>query len=181
MGFFSDGFWLLGLEDFFGSEDWDFFGVDFWDFLGVGLGEDFERDGDLLSDVEVDFFFEEELVFDGDFGLGRGLVEEDGLLTGLIVSRDLMKAAFFCASLISARRLDGSPQMQQRRTIKLMDFEVRTPKVSKPEFIFKTMRQLQIWGPIPEVSPAGRDSRSGLGKHGEAWTPPNAHTGARGR
>ena len=155
--------------------------MDFWDFLGVGLGEDFERRGDLLSDVEVDFFFEEELVFDGDFGLGRGLVEEDGLLTGLIVSRDLMKAAFFCASLISARRLDGSPQMQQRRTIKLMDFEVRTPKVSKPEFIFKTMRQLQIWGPIPEVSPAGRDSRSGLGKHGEAWTPPNAHTGARGR
>jgi hypothetical protein len=36
--------------------------------------------------------------------------------------------------------------MQKRRTIKLMDFEVRTPKVSKPEFIFKTMRQLQIWG-----------------------------------
>lgn len=140
------------------SETWDFFAVDFWDFLGVGLGEAFERRGDWLSGVDVDFFFEEELVFDGelffeeelffdgDFGLGRGLVEEDGLLTGLIVSRDLMKAAFFCASLISARRLDGSPQMQQRRTIKLMDFEVRTPKFSKPEFIFKTMRQLQIWG-----------------------------------
>jgi hypothetical protein len=146
------------LEDFFDSEFWDFFEVDFWDFLGVGLGEAFERRGDWLSDVDVDFFFEEELafdgelffeeelvfdvdfffeeelVFDGDFGLGRGLeVEvEDGLLTGLIVSRDLMKAAFFCASLISARRLDGSPQMQQRRTIKLMDFEVRTPKFSKP-------------------------------------------------
>jgi hypothetical protein len=138
--------------------------VDFWDFLGVGLGEAFERREDWLSGFDVDFFFEEEIVFDGelffeeelafdgelffdgDFGLGRGLVEEDGLLTGLIVSRDLMKAAFFCASLISARRLDGSPQMQQRRTIKLMDFEVRTPKFSKPEFIFKTMRQLQIWG-----------------------------------
>ena len=132
--------------------------MDFWDFLGVGLGEAFERREDWLSGVDVDFFFEEELVFDGelffeeelvfdgDFGLGRGLVEEDGLLTGLIVSRDLMKAAFFCASLISARRLDGSPQMQQRRTIKLMDFEVRTLKFSKPEFIFKTMRQLQIWG-----------------------------------
>ena len=132
--------------------------MDFWDFLGVGLGEAFERREDWLSGFDVDFFFEEEivfdgelffeeeLVFDGDFGLGRGLVAEDGLLTGLIVSRDLMKAAFFCASLISARRLDGSPQMQKRRTIKLMDFEVRTPKVSKPEFIFKTMRQLQIWG-----------------------------------
>ena len=138
--------------------------MDFWDFLGVGLGEAFERREDWLSGFDVDFFFEEEIVFDGelffeeelvldselffdgDFGLGRGLVEEDGLLTGLIVSRDLMKAAFFCASLISARRLDGSPQMQQRRTIKLMDFEVRTPKFSKPEFIFKTMRQLQIWG-----------------------------------
>lgn len=138
--------------------------MDFWDFLGVGLGEAFERREDWLSGFDVDFFFEEEIVFDGelffeeelafdgelffdgDFGLGRGLVEEDGLLTGLIVSRDLMKAAFFCASLISARRLDGSPQMQKRRTIKLMDFEVRTPKFSKPEFIFKTMRQLQIWG-----------------------------------
>ena len=138
--------------------------MDFWDFLGVGLGEAFERREDWLSGFDVDFFFEEEIVFDGelffeeelvldselffdgDFGLGRGLVEEDGLLTGLIVSRDLMKAAFFCASLISARRLDGSPQMQQRRTIKLMDFEVRTLKFSKPEFIFKTMRQLQIWG-----------------------------------
>lgn len=126
--------------------------MDFWDFLGVGLGEAFERREDWLSGFDVDFFFEEELAFDGelffdgDFGLGRGLEEEDGLLTGLIVSRDLMKAAFFCASLISARRLDGSPQMQQRRTIKLMDFEVRTPKFSKPEFIFKTMRQLQIWG-----------------------------------
>jgi hypothetical protein len=132
--------------------------------LGVGLGEAFERREDWLSGFDVDFFFEEEIVFDGelffeeelafdgelffdgDFGLGRGLVEEDGLLTGLIVSRDLMKAAFFCASLISARRLDGSPQMQKRRTIKLMDFEVRTLKFSKPEFIFKTMRQLQIWG-----------------------------------
>ena len=126
--------------------------MDFWDFLGVGLGEAFERREDWLSGFDVDFFFEEEIVFDGelffdgDFGLGRGLVEEDGLLTGLIVSRDLMKAAFFCASLISARRLDGSPQMQKRRTIKLMDFEVRTLKFSKPEFIFKTMRQLQIWG-----------------------------------
>ena len=138
--------------------------MDFWDFLGVGLGEAFERREDWLSGFDVDFFFEEEIVFDGelffeeelafdgelffdgDFGLGRGLEEEDGLLTGLIVSRDLMKAAFFCASLISARRLDGSPQMQKRRTIKLMDFEVRTPKFSKPEFIFKTMRQLQIWG-----------------------------------
>jgi hypothetical protein len=152
------------LEGFFDSETWDFFAVDFWDFLGVGLGEAFERREDWLSGFDVDFFFEEEIVFDGelffeeelvldselffdgDFGLGRGLVEEDGLLTGLIVSRDLMKAAFFCASLISARRLDGSPQMQKRRTIKLMDFEVRTPKFSKPEFIFKTMRQLQIWG-----------------------------------
>jgi hypothetical protein len=140
------------LEGFLDSETWDFFAVDFWDFLGVGLGEAFERREDWLSGFDVDFFFEEELVldselfFDGDFGLGRGLVEEDGLLTGLIVSRDLMKAAFFCASLISARRLDGSPQMQKRRTIKLMDFEVRTLKFSKPEFIFKTMRQLQIWG-----------------------------------
>ena len=152
------------MEDFFDSETWDFFAVDFWDFLGVGLGEAFERREDWLSGFDVDFFFEEEIVFDGelffeeelvldselffdgDFGLGRGLVEEDGLLTGLIVSRDLMKAAFFCASLISARRLDGSPQMQKRRTIKLMDFEVRTLKFSKPEFIFKTMRQLQIWG-----------------------------------
>jgi hypothetical protein len=152
------------LEVFFDSETWDFFAVDFWDFLGVGLGEAFERREDWLSGFDVDFFFEEEIVFDGelffeeelafdgelffdgDFGLGRGLEEEDGLLTGLIVSRDLMKAAFFCASLISARRLDGSPQMQKRRTIKLMDFEVRTLKFSKPEFIFKTMRQLQIWG-----------------------------------
>lgn len=152
------------MEGFFDSETWDFFAVDFWDFLGVGLGEAFERREDWLSGFDVDFFFEEEIVFDGelffeeelafdgelffdgDFGLGRGLEEEDGLLTGLIVSRDLMKAAFFCASLISARRLDGSPQMQKRRTIKLMDFEVRTPKFSKPEFIFKTMRQLQIWG-----------------------------------
>ena len=138
------------------------------DFLGVGLGEAFERRGDWLSDVDVDFFFEEELafdgelffeeelvfdvdfffeeelVFDGDFGLGRGLEVEDGLLTGLIVSRDLMKAAFFCASLISARRLDGIPQTKKRRTIKLMDFEVRTPKINKPKIIFKIMRQLEM-------------------------------------
>jgi len=110
------------------------------DFLGVGLGEDFDLVGDLLADFDVDFLLEEELDFDVDFGLGRGFVEEDGLLTGLIVSRDLIKAAFFCSSLICARRLDGSPQTKQRRTIKLMDFEVRTPKVSKVRTIFKIMR-----------------------------------------
>ncbi len=134
------------------------------DFLEVGLGEDFDLVGDLLADFDVDFLLEEELGFDVDFlleeelgfdvdflleeelgfdvdfGLGRGFVEEDGLLTGLIVSRDLIKAAFFCSSLICARRLDGSPQTKQRRTIKLMDFEVRTPKVSKVRTIFKIMR-----------------------------------------
>jgi len=134
----------------------------------VGLGESFDLVGDLLADFDVDFLLEEELgfdvdflleeeldfdvdflleeelVLDADFGLGRGFVEEDGLLTGLIVSRDLMKAAFFCASLISARRLDGIPQTKKRRTIKLMDFEVRTPKINKPKIIFKIMRQLEM-------------------------------------
>ena len=134
----------------------------------MGLGESFDLVGDLLADFDVDFlleeelgfdadflleeeldfdvvfFLEEELVLDADFGLGRGFVEEDGLLTGLIVSRDLMKAAFFCASLISARRLDGIPQTKKRRTIKLMDFEVRTPKINKPKIIFKIMRQLEM-------------------------------------
>ncbi len=122
----------------------------------MGLGESFDLVGDLLADFDVDFLLEEELdfdvdflleeelVLDADFGLGRGFVEEDGLLTGLIVSRDLMKAAFFCASLISARRLDGIPQTKKRRTIKLMDFEVRTPKINKPKIIFKIMRQLEM-------------------------------------
>jgi hypothetical protein len=85
--------------------------------------------------------FDEE---DEERGLGRGLAEEEGLETGLIVSRVLMKAAFFSASLISARRSEGSPQMPQSRAIKMMDFEVRTPNVNKPEIIFKIMRQLEI-------------------------------------
>lgn len=89
----------------------------------------------MLSD------FDEE---DEERGLGRGLDEEEGLETGLIVSRVLMKAAFFSASLISARRPEGSPQMPQSRAIKMMDFEVRTPKINKPEIIFKIMRQLEI-------------------------------------
>jgi hypothetical protein len=34
--------------------------------------------------------------------------------------------------------------MPQSRAIKMMDFEVRTPKINKPEIIFKIMRQLEI-------------------------------------
>ena len=118
------------------------FDVDFLLEEELGFDADFLLEEEL--DFDVDFFLEEELVLDADFGLGRGFVEEDGLLTGLIVSRDLMKAAFFCASLISARRLDGIPQTKKRRTIKLMDFEVRTPKINKPKIIFKIMRQLEM-------------------------------------
>ena len=114
------------------------FDVDFLLEEELGFDVDFLLEEELGFDV--DFLLEEELGFDVDFGVGRGFVEEDGLLTGLIVSRDLIKAAFFCSSLICARRLDGSPQTKQRRTIKLMDFEVRTPKVSKVRTIFKIMR-----------------------------------------
>ena len=98
-----------------------------WDFRGVGEALGF------------DFVFEDGVA--AGLGLGRGVAEGVGLLTGWICSRAWRNRRFFSSSLVCPRIAVGVSKKHPTQIMMANRFRFRTPQANKRRGIFKSLNK----------------------------------------